>query len=223
MKIPIFKLDFEDEFVNSFIKNAELILKNGFIRQGKWGDQFEKDFASLQGCKHASATTSGSSSIEIALKALNVKGKDVIVPTNTFFATAVAVKNAGANVVLVDFNREDFSMCPSLLKDKIKANTAAVVTVHIGGIISNKIYEILKICKDANIPLIEDAAHAHGSKLKGTHAGSFGVFGCFSFFPTKSMTTGEGGMITTNNQDLYDKVQSLKSTQANLFHHPYEL
>jgi dTDP-4-amino-4,6-dideoxygalactose transaminase len=211
MKIPIFKLNFEDDFINSFITNAKLILETGFVGEGKWVKEFEERFKITQGCSNAIATTSGTSAIEIALKALDVRGKDVIVPTNTFFATAVAVKNAGANVVLVDCNKEDFSMCPEALESKITPNTAAVITVHIGGIISHNIYQILRICKNANIPLVEDAAHAHGSKLKGTHAGSFGAFGCFSFFPTKSMTTGEGGMVTTNDQNLCNKAQSLKN------------
>jgi len=211
MKIPTFKLNFEDDFINSFVTNAKSILEAGFVGEGKWVKEFEKRFKLIQGCSHAIATTSGTSSIEIALKALDVRGKDVIVPTNTFFATAVAVKNAGGNVVLVDCNKEDFSMCLEALESKITPNTAAVITVHIGGIISSNIYDVLRVCGLNNLPLVEDAAHAHGSKLRGIHAGSFGMLGCFSFFPTKCMTTGEGGMVTTNDEELSKKVRSLKN------------
>ena len=211
MKIPTFKLNFEDDFINSFVTNAKSILEAGFVGEGKWVKEFEKRFKLIQGCSHAIATTSGTSSIEIALKALDVRSKDVIVPTNTFFATAVAVKNAGGNVVLVDCNKEDFSMCLEALESKITPNTAAVITVHIGGIISSNIYDVLRVCGLNNLPLVEDAAHAHGSKLRGIHAGSFGTLGCFSFFPTKCMTTGEGGMVTTNDEELSKKVRSLKN------------
>jgi dTDP-4-amino-4,6-dideoxygalactose transaminase len=106
---------------------------------------------------------------------------------------------------------QSFSICLKDLESKITPQTGAVIIVHIGGIISHDISKIVELCKKYNVPLVEDAAHAHFS-LKGTHrAGVIGDVGTFSFFPTKVMTTGEGGMITTNNKELYDKMKSLKN------------
>ena len=147
----------------------------------------------------------------MALKALNVKGKNVLMPSNTFFATSVAVTNAGGIIELLDMEPESFSISLKDLESKITPEIGAVIIVHIGGIISHDISKIVELCKKNNVPLVEDAAHAHFS-LKGTHrAGVIGDVGTFSFFPTKVMTTGEGGMITTNKKELYEKMKSLKN------------
>jgi dTDP-4-amino-4,6-dideoxygalactose transaminase len=132
-------------------------------------------------------------------------------PSNTFFATSVAITNAGGIIELLDMEPESFSICPIDLEKKLTPDVGAVIIVHIGGIISNKISKILELCKQNNVPLVEDAAHAHFS-LKGMYrAGVIGDVGTFSFFPTKVMTTGEGGMITTNNKEIYEKMKSLKN------------
>jgi dTDP-4-amino-4,6-dideoxygalactose transaminase len=212
MSIPIFRLNYDDSFIDSFISGATDILESGFIGEGKYVKLFEKSFSNLVKSKYCTAVTNGTNALEIALKAIGVSGKKVILPSNTFFATAVAVKNAGAEILLVDIEEDNFSICPNDLSKKIiNHNVGAVILVHIGGIISKHYKEIQKICKNMNIALIEDAAHAHTSNMDGIFAGSIGDIGCFSFFPTKVMTTGEGGMITTNSKQYYDKIKSIKN------------
>jgi dTDP-4-amino-4,6-dideoxygalactose transaminase len=155
--------------------------------------------------------SNGTTAIELALKTINVQGKKVLIPSNTFFATSVAVTNSGGIVELVDMENESFSICPKDLERKLTSDVGAVIIVHIGGIISHKISKIVDLCKKMNVVLIEDAAHAHLSYRGKYSAGTIGDIGCFSFFPTKVMTTGEGGIVTTNNKIYYEKMKSLKN------------
>ena len=119
--------------------------------------------------------------------------------------------NAGGIIELVDMEPESFSLCPKDLELKLNDKIGAVIIVHVGGIISHEISKIVDMCKKYNVPLIEDAAHAHLSRVDGYVAGTIGDIGCFSFFPTKVMTTGEGGFISTNNEKYYEKIKSLKN------------
>ncbi len=126
-------------------------------------------------------------------------------PTNTFFATPAAVLHAGGIVKFVDTEAETFAINLDSFRESITPNTVGVIVVHIGGIISPRIYEIKEICKSRNLFLFEDAAHAHGSVLDNRKAGAFGDAAAFSFFPTKVMTSGEGGMIVTNSETIRDE------------------
>lgn len=211
MKVGIFDLKFDETYKAKFAIGVGDILNTGFVSEGKFTKEFEIMFANFVKAKHAVCTTSGTGALEIALKAIGVEGKEVIVPSNTFFATAVAVRNAGGILKLVDMEDETFAICPESLKATITKDTRAVVIVHIGGVVSKHIEEIVNICKENDIELIEDAAHAHGSARGEFVAGTIGSIGCFSFFPTKVMTTGEGGMITTNNEELANRCRSLKN------------
>lgn len=218
MNIPIFRLEFEKEFIDKYKKGSEDIFKSGRpIGEGKYVKAFEDKFAKLVKSKHAVAVSNGTAAIELSLKAIGVKGKTVIIPCNTFFATSVAATNAGAKFDLIDIEEESFSIDPVLLEKTIdeykkrKEEIGAVIIVHVGGIISKNIKEIVRICKKNKIPLVEDAAQAHLSVFENFRAGTIGDIACFSFFPTKVMTTGEGGMITTNNKKLFDLVSSLKN------------
>jgi dTDP-4-amino-4,6-dideoxygalactose transaminase len=152
--------------------------------------------------RHAVAVNSGTSSLEIILRALRAEGKDVLVPTNTFFATAAAVVHAGARPVLVDMDPESFSVRPEDLERKLTANTAGIIVVHIGGLVTRRMPDLVDLAGRKGLWLVEDAAHAHGSSLAGTSAGAFGAAGSFSFYPTKVMTCAEGGMIVTNDESL---------------------
>lgn len=178
---------------------------------------FEDKFRKLVDAKYAVAVTNGTVAIELALKVVGVKDKVVLIPADTFFATSIAVTNAGGHIGLVDVEAENFSLDPKALETAIKKRIAnrqkigAVIVVHIGGIISKYIGRIKAICKHYRVPLIEDAAHAHYSSLGAYTAGTIGEMGCFSFFPTKVMTTGEGGIVTTNNKKHYEMLLSLKN------------
>jgi perosamine synthetase len=212
MKIPIFKLDFENDFIREYQdKCRDIFTSNRPLTESNYVTEFENKFSVLVGSKYSIAVSNGTAAIDVALRALNIKGK-VIIPSNTFFVSFVAVENAGCEIVLVECEKNSFSIDVESLSEKLRTNDIeAVIVVHIGGIISKDIDEIKKLCNEYDIPLIEDAAHAHCSKRGRYRAGTIGDIGCFSFFPTKVMTTGEGGMVTTNNKELYEKCKSIKN------------
>jgi len=211
-KIPIFKLKFNFLFKLKFLRKAwEILSADRPIGESKYVKEFENKFAKLNNSKYSVSCSNGTAAIDLVLRAIDVTGKDVIMPSNTFFATSVAVSNAGGKIKLVDIEEENLSIDPKELRKKITKKTGAVIIVHIGGIITKHIKEIVSICEEYNVPLIEDAAHAHCSTFKKVTAGNFGIAGCFSFFPTKVMTSAEGGMVTTNNLELANKVKSLKN------------
>jgi dTDP-4-amino-4,6-dideoxygalactose transaminase len=200
--IPAARIQFLPEDRAWIAERISECLATGQLTLGKYGAEFETKFAQFCGVKHAIAVNSGTSSIEIILRALDVEGKDVIVPTNTFFATAAAVIHAGANPILVDMDPESFGVRPEDVEKALTPNTAGIVVVHIGGVISRLMPELQDLARRKGLWLVEDAAHAHGSSLDGVQGGAFGIAGSFSFYPTKVMTSGEGGMIVTNNDTI---------------------
>jgi dTDP-4-amino-4,6-dideoxygalactose transaminase len=150
---------------------------------------------------------SGTSSLEIILRSLGVEGCDVMVPTNTFFATAAAVVHAGGNPVLLDMDPESFSLHPDEVEKRLTPKTAGIIVVHIGGIVSAQMPALIDLARRKGLWIIEDAAHAHGSSLDSVKAGAFGIASSFSFYPTKVMTSGEGGMIVTNDDRLAEEAR----------------
>lgn len=210
MKIPILRVPFTHDGV-SFIQNKiREVLNSGQLAMGKYVAEFEKEFSEFTGTKHAIGVNSGTSALEIILRAIDVRNSSVIVPTNTFMATATSVVHASGKVIFTDVSKEDLCMDAEDLNEKIQKNTKVVILVHIGGMITSKLKSIEEICEDNNIFLVEDAAHAHGSVIDNKKAGSFGIGGAFSFYPTKVMTTGEGGMITTDNGEIHRKALLLR-------------
>ena len=203
-EIPLLRLQYTKEDI-SFIKSgiAE-IMTSGYLTMDQKVRDFEKKFSEFAEVKYAIGVNSGTSALEIILRALNVTGKSVVIPTITFMATPLAVIHAGAKIIFVDVLPEDFSINPEDLKKKIRHDTIGVIPVHIGGIISTSWGKICEICDENNLLVIEDAAHAHGASIDGKMAGSLGIAGAFSFYPTKVLTTGEGGMITTDDDRIYD-------------------
>jgi dTDP-4-amino-4,6-dideoxygalactose transaminase len=204
-KIPILKLPYTADEID-FLKNGfEDILKSGFLTMDKKVFEFENLFSEFIGVKYSVAVNSGTSALEIPLRAFDVRNKSVIVPTNTFMATPLSVIHAGGKVTFVDVMKDNLSIDPVDLKNKITDNTVGVIPVHIGGIISPFWDEIMEICNEHNLFVIEDAAHAHGSSINERMAGTLADAAAFSFYPTKVLNTAEGGMITTNNEDIYKK------------------
>lgn len=187
----------------------KLLEAQEFLTLGRYGEQFEQEFAKYHGASYAASTNSGTGALEIILHTLKLEGKEVVLPTNTFAATAFAVIRAGGRPVFADI-RQDMTLDPVDAARRITPNTGAVVTVHIGGLISPATRDLVDLCGDRGIPLVEDAAHAHGSTLDGQAAGSFGVGAAFSFFSTKVMTTGEGGMVVTNDESLDHEARVLR-------------
>ena len=209
-EVRIFDLKFKKKEINFFLKNSKNIFNEGFFTNHTYVKKFEDQFKKENKSKFALSTSSGTSALEIILRSFNIKNKKVLVNSNTFIATGHAITNAGGIIVPVDLEKEYFMMDPIDLEKKIDKNTGAVVIVHIGGIITPNIFKVKKICKKFKVPLIEDAAQAHGSKFKNIYAGNFGDAGAISFFTTKVMTTGEGGMIITNNKKSFEKMYSLR-------------
>lgn len=206
-RIPAAKIQFLPEDRQWIAERIQEALGTGQLTLGKYGAEFEKNFAQFCGCKHAVAVNSGTSALEIILRALDVEGKDVLVPTNTFFATAAAVVHAGGTPVLVEMDPESFSIRPEDVEAKITSDTAGLIIVHIGGIVSRRIKELQELCGKKGIWLVEDAAHAHGSSHQGVRAGAFGIAGSFSFYPTKVMTSAEGGMIVTDDDRIAEEAR----------------
>jgi dTDP-4-amino-4,6-dideoxygalactose transaminase len=205
--VPAAKIQFLPEDRLWIAERIQEVLSTGQLTLGKYGAEFEQKFARFCGCRHGIAVNSGTSSLEIILRALGVEGKDVLVPTNTFFATAAAVVHAGGRPVLVDMDPESFAVRPDDVEKKLTARTAGLIVVHIGGIVSRRMPELQAFAERKGLWLVEDAAHAHGSSYQGTTAGAFGIAASFSFYPTKVMTSGEGGMIVTNDDRIAEEAR----------------
>ncbi len=209
-KIRIFNLEYDQKFRDEFAQGCNEIFDDAYLTNHTKTKEFEKQFAHFNQSKYSIAVHSGTASLEVALRAANVSGKQVILPANTFIATACATLNAGGIPDIIDIEDKYYSISPTQLKKAITKNTGAVIVVHIGGHISPAIEQIVNICKENNVPLIEDCAHAHGASYKGTKCGNFGVAGCFSHFLTKIITTGEGGSIVTNSNTHLEKITSIR-------------
>jgi perosamine synthetase len=203
--VPAAKIEFLPEDRKWIAERIQEVLASGQLTLGKYGSEFEKQFAELCGTRHAIAVNSGTSALEIILRSLAIDGRDVLVPTNTFFATAAAVVHAGGNPILVDMDPESFAILPEDVEKSITAKTAGIIMVHIGGIVSSKTPALIKLASEKGLWLVEDAAHAHGSSYLSVSAGTFGIAGAFSFYPTKVMTSAEGGMIVTNDDQIAEE------------------
>lgn len=187
-------------------------IKSGWISSGgQYVKKFEKKFASYIGRKFSTSVSNGSVALEIAFKALNLKpGSEVILPTFTIISCCNAIIKAGLKPVLVDCDKDTFNMNIDHVKNKINKNTSAILMVHIYGITVD-VDKILKLAKKYQLKVIEDAAEVHGQKYKKNLCGSFGDISTFSFYANKHITTGEGGMILTNNKKIFENILNLKN------------
>ena len=202
MRIPAVKVVFEEDDRKEILARIEDALTTGMLAQGKYVREFEGKWSKYIGSKYAIATSSGGAALEICLRILNVKDKEVLVPVNTFAATASSVLLAGGKVRFADIDPVTFSLSLEQIKRRATPKTAGVIIVHIGGIVTPEIDEIRNWCSENGLWLLEDAAHAHGSEVNGKKAGTFGIASAFSFFATKTITTAEGGMIVTGSEEL---------------------
>jgi perosamine synthetase len=210
-EIPPAKPYFPKEDMRFIHEAIDKITGSGMLTLGEYTRSFEAEFSKLCKVKRAIAVNSGTAALEIALRSLGLKkGDEVLVPTNTFTATAATVILAGGKPVFTDIDRESLCIDLKNVEKHLTSKTKGVMAVHIGGLVCPEIEAISEFCEDKNLFLIEDAAHAQGSTLDKKPAGSFGDAGCFSFYPTKVMTTGEGGIITTDREDLANKATVLR-------------
>ena len=186
-------------------------LKQSMLTLGPQLEKFESDFCKYSKAKYAIAVSNCTAALHLSLLALGLKENDeVIIPDLTFVADANAILACNAKPVVADINKEDFFLSISSVKKNITKKTKAIIPVHIYGQVCN-IDEILDLAKDNNLKVVEDCAHAVGTFHKSKHVGTLGNTGCFSFYPTKNITTAEGGMVTTNSKEIAEKVRQLRS------------
>ncbi len=212
-KIPSTQPYFSSRQRRLILRSTLDILRTGRLILGPYTEKLERGFGGYIGSPYAVAVSSCTAAMEIVLRWIGVAGREVIVPTNTFVASVNAVIFAGGRPVLADIDAD--SLCLSLrdTERKISRETKAVILVHIAGIVHPRVESFRDLCRRRKIFLIEDVAHATGASIgakSAKKAGGFGDAGCFSFYPTKVMTTGAGGMITTRHRDLAEFAVSLR-------------
>ena len=200
------KLGIEEE-------NAVLeVLRSGWLTMGAVTQAFEQELAAFVGAKYAFAVNNATAALHLACLSVGLgEGDEVIVPSLTFVATANAVRYTGAKVVFADIESEDWlCICPKAIEEKITERTRAIVVMHYAGFACD-MPAIMRIAEKHKLAVIEDAAHAIGASLDGKALGTWGDVGCYSFFGNKNMTTAEGGMVVTNDDQLAEKVRILRS------------
>lgn len=225
MKIPFVSfLPMEKELDQELRAAFDRVYTNSWYIAGKEDEAFEKAFAEFCGVKYCVGTGNGLDALMLALKAIGIKaGDEVIVPSNTYIATALAVTYVGANPVFVEPDIRTFNINPELIEEKITENTKAIIPVHLYGQPCD-MDPILKIAKKYNLYIVEDCAQAHGAKYNGQVIGSFGDAAGFSFYPGKNLgALGDAGAIVTNSRELSDKVRALGNYGSDYkYHHIYQ-
>ncbi|MDB9718083.1 DegT/DnrJ/EryC1/StrS family aminotransferase [Candidatus Pelagibacter sp.] len=210
MKIPIARTNLNKKEINSVLEPLE----SGWLVQGPKVQEFEKKWSDFTGAKHSIAVTSCTTALHLSLVALEIGPDDeVIVPAFTWISTANVVEHVSAKVIFCDIDVENFNIDVNKIESKITNKTKAIIPVHLFGLAVN-MASINLIAKKYDLKIIEDAACGFGSRYKKNHVGTFGDTGCFSFHPRKAITTGEGGMITTNNKKLAEKLRCLRDHGA---------
>ncbi len=196
--------DKELEYVTDCLKT------NWISSKGKYIEEFEGKFANYCGCRYGISTTNGTTALHLALVSIGIGPDDeVIVPAFTMISTVFAVVYTGAKPVLVDAEPETWNINTAKIEERITSKTKAILPVHIYGHPCD-MDPIMELAKRHNLSVIEDAAEAHGAEYKSRKAGGIGHVNCFSFYANKIITTGEGGMVVTNNKDIAEKAMSLK-------------
>lgn len=211
--VPLLRLDFADpELLEELMDAVRLIAERGAFTLGKEVEAFEHEFAAYCESDFAVGVSSGTQALELALRALEIgPGDEVIVPTNSFIATAEAVSAVGARPRLVDVDRDSHLITAEIVARNLGPNVRCVIPVHLFGA-TVELEPILELTRDAGVHVIEDACQAHGARYRGRRVGTFGVLGCFSFYPTKNLGAwGDGGAVVTSVAELADRVRLLRS------------
>lgn len=205
--IPVFRPSMNKEVI---LPELEKIFDTGWIGLGPKTAEFEEKFAEYIGVKYAVGVNSATAALHLACYVLGIEeGDQVIVPSMTFVSTALAPLYCGATPVFVDIEEDTLCIDPVDIKKKVTSRTKTIILVHYGGH-ACRMDEIMEIARKHDLRVIEDAAHGCGGKYKDFMFGSIGIMGCFSFHPVKNLPTGDGGMITTNDERLYDELKKLR-------------
>jgi dTDP-4-amino-4,6-dideoxygalactose transaminase len=214
--IPIAKVVLDKE-IDEVVK----VLKSGNLREGEVCKRFEEEFAKFVDAKYAYVTSSGTTALLTAYLSTLKQGDEVILPAFTHISTANALLLAGAKPVFVDIEQDYFTIDINSILENITSRTRAIVPVHLFGQPCD-MKAILEIAHDYKLLVISDSCQAHGAKYKGKDVGSLGDLSCYSLYATKNMTSGEGGIVTTNNEDFYKKGRLIKSHgETKKYYHEY--
>ena len=206
----------EIKFSKHNISSSDMLLlnksiKSGWLTHGKYATEFEKELCHFTKAKYAVLVSSCTAGIHLSCLAAGFKkGDEVIVPAMTHTATAHSVEYTGAKAVFCDVDKITGNICTNDLRKKITKRTKGLIVVHLTGLPCD-LNKIRSIVKNKKISIIEDCAHSLGTKYRSRHVGNLGLSGCFSFYPTKQITTGEGGAVVTNNKSFYKKIKKLKA------------
>lgn len=210
LNVPIARTSLTEDEIQSVLEP----LRSGWLVQGPKVREFEEKWSAFTGAKHSIAVTSCTTGLHLALAALDFgPGDEAIVPAFTWIATANVVEHLGGKVVFCDIDTSTFNLDVAQLEAKITSRTKAILPVHLFGFPA-EMDEIMRIAKRHNLAVIEDAACGFGSRYRGRHVGTLGDAGCFSFHPRKAITTGEGGMVTTDSDALAERLRRLRDHGA---------
>jgi len=204
--IPIAKPVFSEKT----IKDMSEVLRSGYIRQGPKTREFEEKFRKKVGARYAYAVNSGTAALHVTYLSILKPGDEVIAPAFTFFATVSTVIYSNGRPIFTDIDPETFIIDLEDVKEKISKRTRAIAPVHLFGNAAD-MDALNNLAEDHNLFIVHDSAQAHGTEYKGRDTGSFDTLNCYSFYPSKSMTTGEGGMVTTNDKKLYELGKLIRS------------
>ena len=207
-KIQLFDIYWEQDDINAV---ADVIKRGSYWATGPEIEKLEKEIAEYIGTKFSLSFNSGTSALHADLLAHDIKDGEVIVPSFTFISTANAVVLAGAKPIFAEIEGNTYGLNPESVKEKITSKTKAIIPVHYGGAPCKYIKELKEIAEDNNLLLIEDAAESLGAKINNKMVGTFGHSSMFSFCQNKIITAGEGGIITTNSKEIYQKLKLIKS------------
>jgi dTDP-4-amino-4,6-dideoxygalactose transaminase len=207
-RVPLADVEFGEEEISAVSE----VMRSGWLSMGSVTRQFEQEFAAFIGAKHTLAVTNATAALHLACLAVGIgPGDEVIIPSLTFVATANAVRYTGASPVFADIESHDWlTIAPASIEACITAKTRAILVMHYAGFACD-MPAIMEIAHRHNLVVLEDSAHAIGSKLEGRTLGTWGAIGCFSFFSNKNMTTGEGGMLATDDDALAERLKILRS------------
>ena len=202
---------FPENSIKKIQRDIGNAMRDGRLSLGENVSKFEKKFAKFNGSKFGCGVSSATAGLHVALLSLGIKQNDeVIIPSKTFISTANAAIYCNAKPIFCDVQEDTFQIDPNHVKKLITKKTKAIIPVHIAGNVCD-MKELLEISNQNNIPIVEDAAHAHGATYYGKKAGSFGRIGVFSFYPDKVMTSADGGMIVTNDSEIYNKTLEFRN------------
>jgi len=212
LSVPIARADLLPEEIASVLEP----LKSGWLVQGPKVQEFEQKWSDFTGVEHSVAVTSCTAALELSLAALGVgPGDEVIVPAFTWISTANVVEHLGAKVVFSDIELETFNMDTAAAEEKVSRKTSTIIPVHLFGLPADML-AVMNLAGNRSLHVVEDAACGFGAYFEGAHTGTFGDTGCFSFHPRKAITTGEGGMVTTNDSRLAATLRRLRDHGAGL-------